>query len=123
MSCPNVELTVINGSSNTETVVIGQKYKGVVSAFNFTTTTRVVLDFYDSDDTLIDTVDSAISPAAIDWSANPTEGEIVLELGSESIAAANYSVRLTQYSPTKVAGEILYITDDFYSFDVEVTDV
>jgi len=123
MSCSNVVLTVLNGSSNTETIVIGEKTNGIVSAFDFTTTTRIVLEFYDSTDTLIATVDSDTSPTAIDWSASPTEGEVVLDLGGEGIAADDYHVRLIQYSPTKPAGEIVYVTDELYSFDVEVRNV
>lgn len=122
MSCNNVELTVLNGFSNTETLVAGEKVAGDVSPMDFTTTTRMVLELYDADDVLIDTVDSAISPTAIVWTANPTEGEIVLDLGGESLAAGNYNARLIQYSPTKVSGEIID-RGDLYTFDVEVKDV
>ena len=122
MACSNVDLVFINGYSNTETLVVGEKKNGVVSEFDFTATTRIVLELYDTADVLADTIDSDTSPLAIDWSANPTMGEVVLALGIEGIVAGLYSVRLIQYSPTKPSGEIID-RGDIYTFDIEVKDV
>lgn len=51
------------------------------------------------------TIDSQTSPGAFDWTTANYVGELILDLGGESIPAGIYqNVRLTIYDPTNPGG-------------------
>ncbi len=111
MSCATLSVRVLNGRNNTTTLVFGRKTGTVVALYDFSDVTRMTLEF----DAVV--VDSALSPIAIVWGT--TNGEVVLDLGGEGIAAGSYDASLFLYSPTYADGFLL--DNAFgYTFNMDV---
>lgn len=118
MACNKTTLTVMSGFNNPATMVFGFKQAGVVSTYDFTATTRIVLKLYDSNDVLQATIDSDVSPTAITWSGG--EGEVVFDLGGEGIAVGSYQAQMIVYDPAKPLGQLFVDEGEIYSFNVTV---
>lgn len=106
MGCALPEITVYNGLGNTESLVLGRLSNGDVAVADLTTATRVTLGLYDAAGTLVATVDSAISPDEIDWSAAPASGQIELALGGLGLPVGAWRAKLVVYSAAVPAGEL-----------------
>lgn len=103
MGCIDISEKVFNGTSNTFELIFGLASPGGATAlYDFTVVTRIVLELYDSAGLLADTVDSDISPAAIDYSLG--NGEVSFELGSEAIPVGTYNVVMTAFAPLYALG-------------------
>lgn len=118
MSCVRTTITVYNGYSNTCTVVFGIETAGVLSLYDFSTATRMVLRLYDENDVNQATVDTDDSSDAMDWSGG--DGEVVFDLGGESIDAGSYQAQLAVYDPSDVLPKLLVDDGEVYTMNVEV---
>jgi len=120
MSCNKTSITVHNGYNNPTTVVFGRKVAGVTSIHDFTDTTRIILELYDAGDGSLDyTIDSATT-SGIDWTDNPADGEVVFDLGGESIDAGNYQATMIVYDPDHLLGQLFVNDGETYTLEVVV---
>lgn len=116
MSCPRI--TAITGLSDPQTLVLGYKTSGVVTAFDFSTATKVAARF-DQAGTIIDTFDSDADAGMFDYDNGG--GELVVDFGLTALDAGTYNVRIIVTSPAYPTGLVLN-RGDGYTLDVEMIE-
>lgn len=122
MGCALPEITVFNGLSNTESIVLGRITLGQVSTADLTAATRITLRLYDGLAALQSTVDSAVNPTAITWATDPAGGQVDFALGALGLPLGSWRGKVTVYSPAMPNGEIFALPGSGdYTLMVRVT--
>lgn len=122
MPCKFTTLTVLNGYSNSTVLLFGNKVNGVVGPYDFSDTTRITLELATESGAV--TIDSDVNPEAIDWSNNPSQGEVEFMLGALSLTVeAKIQTKMVVYKPGFPSGELLTLNDNqLFTFYTTVTN-